>query len=236
MKKCTYCGKEYSDEKLVCEIDGSPLVDFVPPPKIVPNPAVLPNLNKTSKWWRVTTLNTVILLPFISTGVGLVLGFVAGQHESATHPNANYDPIHALFNQSGSDDIDRWLDAFFAPIIYGLFVGCVLSCIATIISGIRREKKFAQCLIAGIPSLIVVISILIVWYPSLINYGFAPKSLQKHDPALKDPALTLIQNAFDSTNANPNDPLAKLFKDQGLDTVNPGAPTNGNPQLQTPAK
>lgn len=28
MKKCTYCGKEYSDDKLVCEVDAQPLSDL----------------------------------------------------------------------------------------------------------------------------------------------------------------------------------------------------------------
>jgi hypothetical protein len=31
MKKCTYCGKEYPDETLVCEIDQSPLRPVEPP-------------------------------------------------------------------------------------------------------------------------------------------------------------------------------------------------------------
>lgn len=35
MKKCSYCGKEYPDETLACEIDGNPLQDFAPlPPQI----------------------------------------------------------------------------------------------------------------------------------------------------------------------------------------------------------
>jgi len=44
MKKCTYCGKEYPDDKQVCEIDVSPLVDFAPPPVTVSN-------QSSSKWW-----------------------------------------------------------------------------------------------------------------------------------------------------------------------------------------
>jgi len=35
MKKCTYCGKEYTDDKMVCDLDGQPVIDPTaqPPPK-----------------------------------------------------------------------------------------------------------------------------------------------------------------------------------------------------------
>jgi hypothetical protein len=32
MKKCTYCGKEYPDDKLICEVDARPLFDPTAPP------------------------------------------------------------------------------------------------------------------------------------------------------------------------------------------------------------
>jgi len=34
MKQCTYCGKEYPDETVACEIDGQPVRTIVPSPDI----------------------------------------------------------------------------------------------------------------------------------------------------------------------------------------------------------
>ena len=46
MKKCTYCGKEYSDEATVCELDANPLV-ATKSAKAAPTPTVeMTGLNK----------------------------------------------------------------------------------------------------------------------------------------------------------------------------------------------
>jgi hypothetical protein len=35
MKKCTYCGKEYTNEASECVIDGQPLASFPPEPELI---------------------------------------------------------------------------------------------------------------------------------------------------------------------------------------------------------
>ncbi len=111
MKKCTYCGKEYSDDASVCAIDGEPLRDVVPVPPTSPPPPVLGESPTTNRFGglaatfsvlaplaalfvvilcvyggiRLRTIAVVGLLPMLLIFSGLVLGVVAlamtKQHE-----------------------------------------------------------------------------------------------------------------------------------------------------------
>jgi ABC-type transport system involved in multi-copper enzyme maturation permease subunit len=83
-----------------------------------------------SKWWL-----AAILLP--------VIGFCVGYLRA----------INAPHNQS-----DWFGFSVLIPISLGLLIGCALSCIATIISVVKREKFYGIALLAGIPSLIFVVN------------------------------------------------------------------------------
>lgn len=82
------------------------------------------------KWWL-----AAILLPVVGFGIGYLCA------------------INAPHNQS-----DWFGFGVLVRIFLGLLAGCVLSCIATIISLIRREKFSGIALLAGIPSLIFVVN------------------------------------------------------------------------------
>jgi hypothetical protein len=45
------------------------------------------------------------------------------------------------------------------PIFFGLLVGCVRSCLVSILSAIKRERFFGIALLAGIPSLIFIVKV-----------------------------------------------------------------------------
>ncbi len=81
------------------------------------------------KWWL-----SAILLPIFTIGIGLFFAFIAP------------------FNQ------DDWLGMrFIAPAVLGIFLGAILSCVATIISVVRREDRAAFALLPGIASLIFLV-------------------------------------------------------------------------------
>ncbi|MGA3143890.1 MAG: hypothetical protein ABSF10_12850 [Verrucomicrobiota bacterium] len=85
------------------------------------------------KWWL-----AAILLP--------VMGFGAGYFFAVIAPH----------NQS-----DWFGGAVLGRIFLGLFVGCILSCIATGISVATREKLWGLSLLGGIPSLLLIVNVCI---------------------------------------------------------------------------
>jgi hypothetical protein len=85
------------------------------------------------KWWL-----AAILLPVMGFGVGYFFA------------------VNAPHNQS-----DWFGGAVLGRIFLGLFVGCVLSCIATGISVATREKLWGLSLLAGIPSLLLIVNVCI---------------------------------------------------------------------------
>lgn len=74
-------------------------------------------------------------------------------------------PIFAIFfgyiSASGAphNQSDWFGGAFFARLFLGLLIGCVLSVVATVISMAKKERFFVVALIAGIPSLMLIIKV-----------------------------------------------------------------------------
>src|SRR5579872_4041287 len=85
MKKCSYCGKECSDEATVCPLDGEPLVSptpVVPPPLPSLPPPVPLHLRPRpagSTQQKTPALNGIVIA-LIVAGIGgfLVMSILAG--------------------------------------------------------------------------------------------------------------------------------------------------------------
>jgi hypothetical protein len=81
------------------------------------------------KWWL-----AAILAPLLSLGLGVLFAFGA-------RPSEN-----------------DWLGlSAIAPLFWGLIGGCSVSCIAAVISAIRRERRWAVAWVTAIPSLLFLI-------------------------------------------------------------------------------
>ena len=87
MKKCTYCGNEYSDEAILCELDGEPLFD-----------PTAPKIKRKS----------FLKSPGISGGFGIVLLCIAGLFLiCALGSDSGYvSPVEGLWEQQGGSRID----------------------------------------------------------------------------------------------------------------------------------
>jgi hypothetical protein len=85
----------------------------------------------SSIWWL-----AAILLPVF----GIFFGYIGA--------------LGAPHNQS-----DWFGGAFFARLFLGLLIGCVLSIVATVISLAKREKLCGVALLAGIPSLMLIVRV-----------------------------------------------------------------------------
>ena len=78
MKKCTYCGKEYPDEAIICELDANPLVAAKGANAALPSTVEMASLDKLftnsydSFFWG---FNTRLLWGFI--------GILACKHPTA---------------------------------------------------------------------------------------------------------------------------------------------------------
>jgi hypothetical protein len=82
-----------------------------------------------SKWWL-----AAILAPLLSVGFGV------------------------LFASSASPSENDWLGlSAIAPLFWGLIGGCAVSCVAAVVSVVKREKLWPAALIAAIPSLLFFI-------------------------------------------------------------------------------
>ncbi len=78
---------------------------------------------KKVKWWLWT-----ILSPFLALVAGILVAIALGQHQ------------------------DDWLGMrAIAPIMFGLLVGCALSCVFAIVSLEKREERSTVAFIAAIP-------------------------------------------------------------------------------------
>jgi hypothetical protein len=77
MKKCTYCGKEYANDKTACDIDGQPLLStepsgMAPPPVLVPATEEFTDYTQLP-WHRKSGANSLLILASILT-LGLFPG------------------------------------------------------------------------------------------------------------------------------------------------------------------
>lgn len=85
MKKCTWCGREYGDEAMVCDVDSRPLNALLSEPVASPQPAVPPRLARNPAWAlpvAVTILvlvNTLIAFTTSLGGLSFRLGAAASQ-------------------------------------------------------------------------------------------------------------------------------------------------------------
>jgi hypothetical protein len=68
MKQCSYCGKDYSDETVVCAIDGQALRDVVPP---LPAPA-LPRVDDKRRIIDAEHLKLLSIFHFVVAGLAFV--------------------------------------------------------------------------------------------------------------------------------------------------------------------
>lgn len=103
----------------------------------------------SSRWWL-----AAILFPFFGGCLGFVYGF------GALHQNA-----------------DDWFGMhFLMRILGGLFVGCLLSCVATVISVRKSENLSAVAVMAGIPSLFFV-AYVCTKMPQMVNDSEQDKAI-----------------------------------------------------------
>jgi len=118
MKKCTYCGKQYPDEALVCGIDQNPLESIVPPP-LTPPPST------TDERQRIIDrehLKLLSIFHFIVAGLALcALGFLFVHYMMMSHLISNPDLWKNTQNPPPKDffKIFIWFYFFFGVIFLG---------------------------------------------------------------------------------------------------------------------
>jgi len=112
------------------------------------------------RWWLFA-----YLLPVLTIGVGLLFAFTA------------------RFNQ------DDWFGMrYIVPVALGVFFGSILSCVATIVSLVRRENRSAFALLPGMASFIFLVytaSIVIPAYLDIRNR----KNQDQHEQKIMTPIL-----------------------------------------------
>jgi hypothetical protein len=111
MKKCTYCGKEHSDEATTCEIDGQPLEPVI----LQPKPA-LEGCTHKKELTRISPLRAGIIS-------GVLYGVMA----------LIFVPIGLLtllfHGKSGVANAFGGVFFIFAPVLYGIlgFIGGIIA-------------------------------------------------------------------------------------------------------------
>ena len=73
MKKCGYCGKDYPDEIIVCEIDGSALIANLPMPPMLPEAEAVRGMGLTSLQKRGRVMLAVLLSSWLSIALGIII-------------------------------------------------------------------------------------------------------------------------------------------------------------------
>ena len=92
MKKCSYCGKEYSEKIVSCPIDGEALIEIIPskpPDQTAPKTAntyieIIPWYRKDSTAWTATVLGFFCCAPALWI-VGILC--LTGDIYCSTRPN-----------------------------------------------------------------------------------------------------------------------------------------------------
>src|SRR4051794_12609244 len=127
MKQCVYCGKEYPDEAVTCDLDGQPVRDSVPSP------------DAPSAGMPLRMVASIVLFAILSafSGIGVAWIVIA---KIANHMNSKSTASHnAIVGGPG----DAFLAHSIPLLVSGGVVGLVIGAVGKWIS-VKRKLKAEQ--------------------------------------------------------------------------------------------
>jgi hypothetical protein len=127
MKQCIYCGKEFPDEAVTCDLDGQPVREKAQPSK-VPSVAIPPR-----------ALISVVLFAVLSMFSGIGVAWIA----IATIANQMNKQSGAHHSAIDGGPGDSFVAHSIPLLILGGVVGCVIGAVGKWIS-VKRKLKGAQ--------------------------------------------------------------------------------------------
>jgi hypothetical protein len=168
MKKCTYCGKEYSDEATVCAIDGQPVTGesatadapkqrpAAPPARSV-SPALMSRLRSLHLY--LGCIFAPMLLFFAISGIWQTLGLTNGARILAA-----LSAIHMahLKMKSGGHNLESPLMLLFVLVMSVAFITTTILGVIMALNYGRSRRTAVYCLAFGVafPLLLVLIRLL----------------------------------------------------------------------------